>query len=139
MSFNGFIQKFNLKKATPNMKNSQVLSSLHLNDVRIYLRDGPFKSDIGVVNLNPSMGTHWVVYINENYFDSYGCSPPQKLSKFIIKRNGHCLYSEYKIQGFTSEKDSYCSSYCLYIIYLKNVKEIDFRSAVLKLHYQMIQ
>ena len=62
------------------------------------IRDGPFKSDIGIVNLHPSKGTHWVCYINENYFDSYGCSPPKKLSKFIIKRNRYCLYSEYQIQ-----------------------------------------
>ena len=66
--------------------------------VGIYLRDGPFLSDKGVVNLNPSRGTHWICNINEKYFDSYGCAPPQKLSKFIIKRNRYCLYSEYQIQ-----------------------------------------
>ena len=43
---------------------------------------------------------------NENYFDSYGCAPPQKLSKFKIKRNGYCLYLEYILQGLTSKKDS---------------------------------
>ena len=115
MTFNDFVKKFNLKnKATSNIKIQQVLSSLSLNDLGIYLRDGPFESDIGIVNLHPSKGTHWVCYINENYFDSYGCSPPKKLSKFIIKRNGHCLYSEYQIQ----KNDSFCASYCLYIIYL---------------------
>ena len=36
--------------------------------------------------------------MNENYFDSYGCVCPKKLSKFIIKRNGYCLYSEYQIK-----------------------------------------
>ena len=30
-----------------------------------------------------------------------------------MKRDGHCLYSEYKIQGLTSKKDSYCAKYCL--------------------------
>ena len=86
MSFNEFIKKINLKnKATSNIKIQQVLSSLSLNDVGIYLRDGPFESDIGIVNLHPSKGTHWVTYVNENYFDSYGCAPPKKLSKFIIK------------------------------------------------------
>ena len=96
ISFNEFIKKHNLKnKATSNMKIQQVLSSLSMNDVGFYLRDGPFESDIGVVNLHPSRGTHWICYINENYFDSYGCVPPKKLSKFIIKRNEYCLYSEY--------------------------------------------
>ena len=83
MTFNDFVKKYNLKnKATSNIKIQQVLSFLSLNDVGIYLRDGAFESDIGIVNLHPSRGTHWVCYINENYFYSYGCSPPQKLSIF---------------------------------------------------------
>ena len=136
LTFNEFIKKHHLQnKSTSNIKIQQVLSSLGLNDVGIYLRDGFFKSDIGIVNLHPSKGTHWVCYINENYFDSYGCAPPKKLSKFIIKRNGYCLYSEYQIQ----KEDSYCASYCLYIIYMTKVLGIDFKSAVLNLNYQMIK
>ena len=119
-------------KPTSNIKIQQVLSSLSLNDVGIYLRDGPFESDVSIVNLHPLKGTHWVSYLNENYFDSYGCAPPKKLSKFIIKRNGYCLYSEYHIQ----KNDSLCASYCLYIIYLTKVLGIDFKSAVLNLYYQ---
>ena len=104
-----------------------------------YLRDGPFSSDIGNVNLHPSKRAPWIVYRNENYFDSYGCAPPQKLSKLIIKRNGLCLYSDYKIQGVTNKKDSYCASYCLYKNYLTKVLGIDSKSAVQNLYYQMIQ
>ena len=133
MTFNDFIKKYNLKnKATSNIKIQQVLDSIGLNNVGIYLRDGAFTSDIGIVNLHPSRGTHWVTYINENCFDSYGCVSPKKLSKFIIKQNGYCLYSEYQIQ----KNDSYCASYCLYIIYLTKVLGIDFKSAVLNLYYQ---
>ena len=133
MTFNDFIKKYELKnKATSNIKIQNILSSLSLNDVEIYLRYGPFKSDIGIVNLHPSKGTHWVCYINENYFDSYGCVCPKKLSKFILKGNGYCLYSEYQRQ----KNDSYCSSFCLYIIYLTKVLDIDFKSAVLSLYYQ---
>ena len=136
MTFNDFIKKYNLRnKATSNIKIQQVLSSLSLNDVGIYLRDGPFESDIGIVNLHPSKGTQWVCYINENYFDSYGIVCPKKLSKSIIKRNGFCLYSEYQIQ----KNDSYCASYCLYIIYLTKVKGLDFKNSVLNLYYQMIK
>ena len=110
MTFNDFIKKYELKnKATSSLKIQNILSSLSLNDVGIYLRDGPFKSDIGIVNLHPSKGSHWVCYVNENYFDSYGFVCPKKLSNFIIKRNGYCLYSEYQIQ----KNDSYCTSYCL--------------------------
>ena len=89
ISFKDCVNKHNLRnKATPNIKIQQVLDSMRLNNVGIYLRDGPFSSDIGIVNLHPSKGTHWITYMNENYFDSYGCVPPKKLSKFIIKRNG---------------------------------------------------
>ena len=66
----------------------QVLSPIGLDNVGIYLRGGPFSSDIGIVYLHPSKGTYLVVYIKENCFDSCGCSPPKKLSKIIIKRNG---------------------------------------------------
>ena len=135
MTFNDFIKKYKLKnEATSNIKIQQVLSSLSLNDVGIYLRDGPFESDIGIVNLHPSKGKHWVTYINENYFDSYGCVSPKKLSKFIIKRNGYCLYSKYQIQ----KNDSLCASYCLCIIYLTKIVGIDFKFAVLDLYYQTI-
>ena len=133
MSFNDFVHKYILKnKATSDINTKQVLSSLSLNDVGICLRDGPFESDIGIVNLHPSKGTHWICYINENYFDSYGVVFPKKLSKFIIKRNGFCLYFEYQIQ----KNDSFCASYCLYTIYLTKVLGIDFKSAVLNLYYQ---
>ena len=135
MKFKDFVKKFDLKnKATSNIKIQQVLNSIGLNNIEIYLRDGPFSSDIGIVNLHPSKGKHWVTYINENYFDSYGCVSPKKLSKFIIKRNGYCLYSEYQIQ----KNDSLCASYCLYIIYLTKIVGIDFKSAVLDLYYQRI-
>ena len=99
ITFNNFVQKYKLKnKATSNIKIRQVLNSIGLDNVGIYLRDDLFKSDVGIVNLHPSKGTHWVCYINENYFDSYGVVCPKKLSKFIIKRNKYCLYSEYQIQ-----------------------------------------
>ena len=133
MTFNDFIKKHDLRnKATSNLKIQQVLSSLSLNDVWIYLRDGPFKSDICIVNLQPSKETHWVCYINENYFDCYGVVCPKKLTRFIIKRNGYCLYSEYQIQ----KNDSFFASSCLYIIYLTKMLGIDFIYVVLNLYYQ---
>ena len=134
ITFSDFVKKYNLKnKATSNIKIYEVLKNIGQDtNVGIYLRDGPFSTDIGIVNLHPSKGTHWVCYINANYFDSYACVCPKKLSKFIIKRNGYCLYSEYQIQ----KNDSFCGSYCLYIIYLTKVLGFDFKSAVLNLYYQ---
>ena len=55
MSFNVFIHKRILKnKATKNIKTYQVVSSLGLSDVGIYLRGGAFESDIGIVILHKS-------------------------------------------------------------------------------------
>ena len=113
MSFNDVIHKYKIKnRAKSNIKIQQVLSFLSLNDVGIFIRDGPFSTKIGIVTLHPSKGTHWVCYIINNYFDSYGVVCPKNLSKFIMKRNRRCLYLEYKIQGLTNKRDSYCASYC---------------------------
>ena len=98
MLFNDFVQKYKLKKATSNIKIQKVLTSIGLDNVNTYLREGPFSGGIGIVNLHPSKGTHCVCYINENYFESFGCVPPKKLSKCNIKRNGYCFYSENQIQ-----------------------------------------
>ena len=94
-----------------------VVGDIGIDNIGIYFRDGPFSSDIGIVKLPPSKGSHWVLYNNEDYFDSYGCVCPKRLSKIIIKRNRYCSFSDYKTQGLTSKTDSYCASYCLYIIY----------------------
>ena len=134
MTFNEFVHKHKLKnKATNNIKICEVLKNIGLDSkVGNYLRDGPFSSDIGTVNVHPLKKTHWVCYKNENCFDSYACVCPKKLSKFIIKPNRYCLYSEYQIQ----KNDSFCATYCVYIIYLTKVIGIDFKSAVLNLYYQ---
>ena len=133
MTFNEFIKKYKLKdKATSNIKIYQVLDSIGLNDVGIYLRDGPFESDIGTVNLHPSRGSHWVLYIKDCYFYSYGCHPPKKLLSYLKNNHKKCIYSEYQIQ----KNDGFCASYCSYIIYLSKVIGNDFESAVLNLCYQ---
>ena len=50
----------NWKKATSNIRIYQALSSIGLDNVGIYLRDGPFSVDVGIVTLHPSKGTHGV-------------------------------------------------------------------------------
>ena len=86
MPFNDFVHKYRLKnKESSNMKTQNIVSSLSLSDVDNYLSDGPFKSVAGIVNLHPTKGTHGFAYTNRNYFDAYGCSPLQKLSRFFIK------------------------------------------------------
>ena len=138
ITFNDFVHKQNLKKATSNIRIYEVLKKIGPDKkVGIYLRDGPFSSDIGIDKLHPSKSTPWVYYINENYFDSYGVVCPKKLSKFIIKRNEHCLYSEYKIQELTNKRDSYCASFCLYILYSTKVVRIDFEFVISKIFFKL--
>ena len=86
MSFNDFIHKNNLNnRATSNVIIQFILTSLALNNVGIFLIDGPFKTDIRMVYLHPSKGTHWAALIHESFLDSYGCPPPQRQPRFIIK------------------------------------------------------
>ena len=135
ISFNVFfsLKELNIKVPSKS-KTYQLFSSMILIDVGIILRDGPFESDIAILNLHPSTRTDWVAYINEKYFDSYDCVCPSKLNRYITKRKGYCLYSEYKIQGL----DSYCAAYCLFVIYLTKVLGKDFKTAVLNLYYQTV-
>ena len=137
MSFNDFAHEQKIKKEQHQKKTQQVFSSLSLNDVGIFLGDGLSESNIGIVNLHPFEGTHWVLYINENYFDSYGCTIPRILSRVLIKRNGHRLFSEYKLQSITSKTDFDCAASCLHIYFLTKVLRLDFKSAVLNLYYQI--
>ena len=134
MSFNDFVHKHDLKdKATSNRKIYEALKKLGLDSkVGIYLRDGDFLTSYGIFNLHPSRGTHWVMYNKNCYFDSYGCSPPKKLLKYLKSKHKICIYSEYQIQ----KNDSFCASYCLHILYLTKVLSIVFTSAVLNLYYQ---
>ena len=70
LSFNDFINRYKLKiKATTNKKNYQAFASAGIDnsDIYIYLKDGPFSCDIGIVNLHESEETHWVVYKNETF------------------------------------------------------------------------
>ena len=51
------------------------------------MRDDTFCTKSGAVNLRQSKGTHWVMFINEYYFDSYGYPPPRLITNHINKGN----------------------------------------------------
>lgn len=128
LSFKEFVDKYALKNAaTTNIKIQQILNQLHL-PTKVYMRDDTFSTDSGIVNLHPTKGTHWVMFVDENYFDSYGCPPPKNVLNQINKGT----YSEYQIQ----KNDSYCAAYCLYVLYLTQI--IGFKKAVLNLYYQTL-
>ena len=126
LSFKEFVNKHGLKnEATSNVEIKEILKLMNTS-CGIYMRDDKFITTSGIVNLHPTKGTHWVMFTNQNYFDSYGCPPPLNLTKQI--NNG--IYSEYQIQ----KDDSYCAAYCLYVLYLTQI--IGFKNAVLNLYYQ---
>ena len=97
MSFNDFIRKYQLKKPTSNEKLYEVLKNIGLDSKKgIYLRDGKFSKKYGIFNLHPSRGTHWVCYIGDCYFFSYGITPPKQFLKYI--KNGKCISPEHQIK-----------------------------------------
>ena len=108
LTFSDFVRKHELKnEATSNIKIYEVLKNIRLDTkVSISLGDGPFSTDIGIVNLHPSKGSHWVLYIKDCYFVSYGCPPPKKLLNYLKNKHKKCFYSEYQIQ----KNDSFCTN-----------------------------
>ena len=86
MSFSNFIAKKNvINKASSSIKIQQIISFSSLSDVKVHLRDGLLSSVVGIAKLHPSKGTPWVQYNKKNYFDSYGCSHPQKTIKVYYR------------------------------------------------------
>ena len=130
LTFKEFVKKYGLKnEATSNVKIKGILDIInrHIHDsCKVYMRDDKFTTDSGIVNLHPSVGTHWVMFIKEYYFNSYGCPPPINILNYLNIGQ----YSEYQIQ----KNDSYCAAYCLYVLYL--TQSIGFKNAVLSLYYQ---
>ena len=88
LSFNEFVEKYGLEnEATSNVKIKEILDILKSNSTgrscAIYMRDDKFTTDSGIVNLHPTKRTHWVMFVNEYYFDSYECPPPTNILNHI--------------------------------------------------------
>ena len=84
LSFKEFVGKYRLtNEATSNVKIKENLDILKLNSTRIYMRDDKFTTSSGIVKLHPTKGTHWVMFVNEFYFDSYGCPSPTNILNHI--------------------------------------------------------
>ena len=91
----------------------------------VYMKDElPSKNIIGnyIINLDSSSGggTHWCCFIetpkNEClYFDSFGCVPPEEVSKFIRGKYG---FNNWIIQDLSSHN---CGFFCLGLLnHIKN-------------------
>ena len=87
LSFKEFVEKYGLKnEATSNVKIKEILKLMNITECGIYMRDDKFTTTSGIVNLHPTKGTHWVMFVNESHFDSYGCPPPTNILNLIKKR-----------------------------------------------------
>ena len=61
MSFSDFVHNYGLRnKSASILKIQNILISLASKDVRIFLGNGTFSGDLGIVNIHPTKGTHWV-------------------------------------------------------------------------------
>ena len=60
--------------------------------VGIYLKDGNFSSNYGILNVHPSMGTQWVCFKENCSFDSYGCPPPKKILSYLKNKHRKCFF-----------------------------------------------
>ena len=68
------------------MKNNYKMKCLLFKEfIEKYMRDDKFTTTSGIVNSHPTKGTHWVMFVNEFYFDSYGCPPPTNILNHIKK------------------------------------------------------
>ena len=66
LSFNDSLQKYILKShATSNLEIQQIFTKLSSRDIRIFSGDISVSTNLGIVNLHPTKGTHWVASINE--------------------------------------------------------------------------
>ena len=128
LSFKKNVEKYKLtNEAIFNVKIKESLKLMNITECGKYMRDDKFTTPSGIVNLHPSVGTHWVLYTNKFSFDSYGCPPPLNRMSFI--KSG--IYSEYQIQ----KNDSHCAAFCSYILFLRHL--IGYKNAILILYYQV--
>ena len=58
------------------------------------MRDSPFTTKDGLLNIHLNRRTHWKLYINGKSFDSYWFPPPKTIRKNSNKRNGKCVLSK---------------------------------------------
>ena len=78
LSFKEFVDKFRLtNEATSNVKIKEIL-----NEINIPCGIYKFTATSGIVNLYPTKGTHWVMFVNEFYFDFFRLSITNKHNEF---------------------------------------------------------
>ena len=63
LSFKEFVNKYGLKNEA-NVEIKEILKLMNTS-CEIYMRDDKFTTTSGIVNLHPSVGTHWVLFTDQ--------------------------------------------------------------------------
>jgi len=104
-----------------NVEIMEVAKKLNLPNFKCRMRDEltgetPLNYECGIINLDSSAnnGTHQCCWRKSNdkklYFDSYGCTPPLELVKYL---KSPIMYSTFQIQAIS---ETNCSEYCLHVL-----------------------
>lgn len=116
--------KVELENDGDGMTNFEIIEmakKLKLPNFKYRMRDEliqetPLNFECGIINLDNSAsnGTHhccwWKDSDKKLYFDSYGCTPPRELVKYL---KSPIMYSTFQIQTVT---ETNCSEYCLHVL-----------------------
>ena len=89
------------------------------------MRDDAFTTNCGIVNLGPTRGTHWVMFVDEFCFDSNGY-PVNVVNQINFNRG---MYSEYQTDEYRK-----MIVIALHVFYLTQTLGLEI--AVLNLNYQ---
>ena len=77
-----FVEKYGLKnEATSKVKMKEILNEINI-PCGMYMWDDKFTTPSGIVNLQPTKGTHWVMFVNEFYFWFLWLSTTTKHNEF---------------------------------------------------------
>ena len=101
-----------VKVATSNVQIKEILNELNI-PAGIYMGDDASTTKRGIVYLHPTKGRHWVMLVDQNYFDSYGCAPPNNLLN-QIKRSRLIVF----IQNIKSKKVIGNAQRFVYVFYI---------------------
>ena len=119
LTFEEFNNKFNIdNNAMSDIRIKDIGKDISLTPIEIMRDQTPDNTSEPnvniIVNLHPTDGTHWVLFIRREggpvyYVDIFGVETPPLLLEYVD------LGSNERIQQYD---ESYCGAYCLYMIYL---------------------
>ena len=64
----------------------------NLNQINISAGDDAFTTKSGIVNLHPTKGTQFFMFVDKFHSDPYGCPPPVS----VVNQNKRGIYPEYQ-------------------------------------------